>query len=115
MTVGYRHNRDRQTLHYICFQGHRCFCWQHRRIPTGPRGGACTPAAGHLPVAAADMVAGLSALRCGNPICRCRSSKGLTYNPFTLAGRWITTADRMIQNKRTGPDEGCDKHEEGRR
>jgi hypothetical protein len=40
MTVGYRHNRDRQTLHYILFQRHRCFCWQHRRNPAGPRGGS---------------------------------------------------------------------------
>ena len=54
-------------------------------------------------------------MRSGNPICRCGSSKGLTFNPFTLAGRWIIAADRMIQNIRTGTDEGCDKHDEGRR
>ena len=66
MTVGYRHNRDRQTLHYIFFQHHRCFCWQHRRNPACPR-----------------RVVGVSALRCGNPICR-SYTKGLTFNIFTL-------------------------------
>jgi hypothetical protein len=39
----------------------------------------------------------------------------LTFNPFTLAVRWITAADRMIQNMTMGPDEGCDEHDEGRR
>jgi hypothetical protein len=73
------------------------------------------PPRGTYPWQAADVAAGLSALRRGNPICRCRSSKGLTFSLFTLMGRWIDAADRMIQNITTGPDEGCDKHEEGRR
>jgi hypothetical protein len=38
----------------------------------------------------------------------------LTFNPFTLAVRWITAAGRMIQNMTMGPDEG-DEHDEGRR
>jgi hypothetical protein len=65
------------------------------------------PPRGTYPWQAADVVAGVSALRCGNPICRCGSSKGLTFNPFTLAGRWITAADRMIQNMTMAPDEGA--------
>ena len=69
MAVGYRHNRDRQTLHYIFFQHHRCFCWQHRRNPAAP----------------ARVVGGVSALRCGNPICNYELSKSLTVNIFTLA------------------------------
>jgi len=60
------------------------------------------------------MVGGVSALRFANPICRYRSSKGLTFNPFALAGRWITAADRMIQNITRAPDEGRDEHDEGK-
>ena len=59
------------------------------------------------------MVGGVSALRCANPICRYRSSKDLTFNLFALAGRWITAADRMIQNMTRAPDEGRDEHDEG--
>jgi hypothetical protein len=40
-----------------------------------------------------------------------RIVKGFTFNQFTLSGRWITAADRMIQNITTGPDEGCDKRD----
>ena len=79
-----------------------------RREPEHPpRGSYCWQAA--------VVVGGVSALRRGNPICRYRWSKGLTFNPFTLAGRWITAADRMIHDMTMAPDEGCERHDEGRR
>ena len=86
MAVGYRHNRDRQPLLYIFSQHHRCLYWQHRRNPAGPRGGSLnTRRRGSYSWQAAVVVGGVSALRRGNPICRYRWSKGLTFNPFTLA------------------------------
>jgi hypothetical protein len=86
MTVGYRHNRDRQTLHYIFFQRHRCFLAAREKPDRPVWREPAHPPRGTYPWQAADVVAGVSALRYGNPICRCGSSKGLTFNPFTLAG-----------------------------